>query len=245
MSEWNEIDADWDLYGYASQKLLALGESELWLDLAQEVAASTHATADEAWEGMAAGMRGYLESLDGGANGAENLPEPPDFEEKPQKTPLKAQGIARNDSREKLEEDVRKNYAYSTTTLMYPPSANKTTDMLGAMPIDTVIGWLDRQAAITEKECCKPLKERIAELEAQLADAREALDAAWSRQDELKAERDTWKDAFEDSERMRLALVDDLGKRDMGIERLKRRRGELMEQVRSLQDELARVRREG
>lgn len=56
------------------------------------------------------------------------------------------------DSREKLEADVRKHYAYSTTTLMYPPSANKTTDMLRALPVDTVIGWLDRQAAITKRE---------------------------------------------------------------------------------------------
>lgn len=56
------------------------------------------------------------------------------------------------DSREKLEADVCKHYAYSTTTLMYPPSANKTTDMLRALPVDTVIGWLDRQAAITKRE---------------------------------------------------------------------------------------------
>lgn len=57
-----------------------------------------------------------------------------------------------HDTREKLESDVRKHYAYSTTTLMYPPSANKTTDMLSALPVDTVIGWLDRQAAIDRKE---------------------------------------------------------------------------------------------
>ena len=216
MSEWNEIDADWDLYGYASQKLLALGESELWLDLVQEVAASTHATIDEAWEGMAAGMRGYLESLDGGANGAENLPEPPDFEEKPQKTALKAQETARNDSREKLEDDlfalVQKWHVDRSFWSIY-----------GSVGYAQIRELLDRQAAITERE------------RAELVD----------QVDVLTAERDQWKDAFEDSERMRLALVDDLDKRDMGIERLKRRRGELMEQVRSLQDELARVRRMG
>lgn len=127
------------------------------------------------------------------------------------------------DSREKLEADVRKHYAYSTTTLMYPSSANKTTDMLGALPVDTVIGWLDRQASITERECmecstservgfdcaecaeglgreldarCDPLKARIAELCDQV--------------DELTAERDQWRDAYGDSERLRLELVKDL-----------------------------------
>ena len=95
------------------------------------------------------------------------------------------------DSREKLEADVRKHYAYSTTTLMYPPSANKTTDMLHALPVDTVIGWLARQAAITERENLASrldsyelatmieatIKERN-ELEAKLAETRELLSQA-------------------------------------------------------------------
>jgi len=56
------------------------------------------------------------------------------------------------DSRNKLEEEVRSHYAYTVSTLMYPDSLNKKTDMLGHLPVDTVIGWLDRQAAITRRE---------------------------------------------------------------------------------------------
>lgn len=155
-----------------------------------------------------------------------------------------------HDTREKLEKDVRKHYAYSATTLMYPPSANKTTDMLRAMPVDTVIGWLDRQAAITERETklrelyrfeenhrehVRSIEAVNQELNAQLADAREALDAAWS-------ERDQWRDAYEDSEHMRLELVEQVEYCEALITRLKQRRGELMEQVRKLQDVAARDR---
>ena len=56
------------------------------------------------------------------------------------------------DSRDKLEAEVRSHYAYTVSTLMYPDSLNKKTDMLGHLPVDTVIGWLDRQAAITRRE---------------------------------------------------------------------------------------------
>lgn len=56
------------------------------------------------------------------------------------------------DSREKLEADVRKLYSYSTSTLLYPPSANKTTDYIRSVSVDTVLGWLDRQAAITRAD---------------------------------------------------------------------------------------------
>ena len=64
MSEWYEIDAAWDANGYASEKLLKLGETLEWGELVQEASQSTHATAEEVWDGMAAAVRGYLESLD-------------------------------------------------------------------------------------------------------------------------------------------------------------------------------------
>ena len=90
------------------------------------------------------------------------------------------------DTREKLEADVRKHYSHTTSTLMYPPSANKRTDWLASMPIDTVFGWLDRQAAITANEanhihefgceaCRAAQKREIAELEAENARLREAV----------------------------------------------------------------------
>lgn len=55
------------------------------------------------------------------------------------------------DTREKLEADVRKRYTHTVSTAMWPPSANKHTDMV-SVSIDTVLGWLDRQEAITERE---------------------------------------------------------------------------------------------
>ena len=65
MSDWYELDATWDANGYASDALLKLGETREWSDLVDEVAKSTHATAEEAWDGMAKALRDYLESLDG------------------------------------------------------------------------------------------------------------------------------------------------------------------------------------
>ena len=77
-----------------------------------------------------------------------------------------------HDSREKLEADVRKHRSHTTSTSMYPPSAVKRTDWLAPMPMDTVLGWLDRQEAITADEV-----------------ARERYDMERA----LIAERDEWK----------------------------------------------------
>lgn len=65
MTEWYEIDAAWDADEYASDKLLKLGETREWGELVEEIAKMTHATAEEAWDGMAKALRDYLESLDG------------------------------------------------------------------------------------------------------------------------------------------------------------------------------------
>lgn len=62
--EWYEVDAAWDVDGYASTMLMKLGETREWLDLVQEASQCTHATAEEVWDGMAAALRGYLDSLD-------------------------------------------------------------------------------------------------------------------------------------------------------------------------------------
>lgn len=64
MSDWYEIDAAWDNGGYASDMLLKLGETREWGELVNEASQRTHATAEEVWDGMAAALRGYLESLD-------------------------------------------------------------------------------------------------------------------------------------------------------------------------------------
>ena len=108
------------------------------------------------------------------------------------------------DSREKLEADVRKHYAYSTTTLLYPPSANKTTDMLRSLPIDTVVGWLDRQAAITEREGREEWKKA----------ASGEIYRAKLKADELIAERDKLKSYVDD-------VTDDYAKLVMERDELK------------------------
>lgn len=60
--------------------------------------------------------------------------------------------IEANDTREQLEADVRKCITSFQRTLMYPDSANKTTEII-TTTVDTVFGWLDRQEAITVDEC--------------------------------------------------------------------------------------------
>ena len=56
-----------------------------------------------------------------------------------------------DDTREKLEADVLKYYTHTVSTAMWPPSANKHTDMV-SVSMDMVLEWLDRQATITERE---------------------------------------------------------------------------------------------
>ena len=61
--EWYELDAPWDTIGETEARLMELGQSDEWLELVSEVSHSTHATAEEVWDGMAAALRGYLEGL--------------------------------------------------------------------------------------------------------------------------------------------------------------------------------------
>lgn len=60
---WYDVDADWDAFGYASEKLMKLGETCEWLELVNEASQSTHTTADEVWNGMARALVDYLEGL--------------------------------------------------------------------------------------------------------------------------------------------------------------------------------------
>ena len=61
--EWYVLDAEWDVYGEASIKFMRLGETNEWVELVDEACSSTHATAGEVWDGMAAAIGGYLEAL--------------------------------------------------------------------------------------------------------------------------------------------------------------------------------------
>lgn len=135
------------------------------------------------------------------------------------------------DTRENLEADILKYYTHSVSTAMWPDSANIKTKYV-SVTINAVLDWLDRQAAITERETAKQLEEQAAQL-------------------------------VNDKNYAEAELV----KRDKGIERLKRRRYELedelrqvkrkysekladvrtlpsVERVRELEDELVRIRDE-
>ena len=60
-----------------------------------------------------------------------------------------------DDTREKLEADVLKYYTHTTSTLMWPVDANIMKKWV-SVSMDTVLEWLDRQDAITRRECDKP-----------------------------------------------------------------------------------------
>ncbi len=85
------------------------------------------------------------------------------------------------DSREKLEADVLKYYTHTVSTAMWPPSANKHTDMV-SVSMDDVLGWLDRQAAITRREC------ENAAWKANYRHAMARADKLQAKVDELEAE---------------------------------------------------------
>ena len=87
------------------------------------------------------------------------------------------------DSRERLEADVMEYYTHTTSTAMWPESANIKTRWI-SVPMDKVCGWLDRQAAITERDA---FMRGRASLDDEFADMQEQVD-------DLTAERDYWKD---------------------------------------------------
>jgi chromosome segregation ATPase len=146
MSDWYEIDAAWDANGYASDALLKLGETREWSDLVGEVAKLTHATAEEAYDGMAKALRDYLESLDGLMF----------F------TPEQPVDNAQADSREKLEADLRKlmrnlyEVGYTDARInqhaMLEPDIRHAGTDFDPERGKKFIELLDRQEAITERE---------------------------------------------------------------------------------------------
>lgn len=76
------------------------------------------------------------------------------------------------DSREKLEADVMEYYTYTTSTAMWPDSANVKTKWI-SVPMDKVLGWLDRQAAIAERDA---FMRGRASLDDEFADMQEQVD---------------------------------------------------------------------
>lgn len=77
------------------------------------------------------------------------------------------------DTREKLEFDVNKKIAYSTSTLLYPPSANKVTHHVTAT-VEEILEWFDRLEAIVKREYemstyDNDLQEQIDELESEIS----------------------------------------------------------------------------
>lgn len=125
-----------------------------------------------------------------------------------------------HDTREKLKSDIRRFY-----------NEHECDELLSLDFLDVVYGWLDCQAAITKKECADFWQE-IAEdrdmAQMRCAELCDQVDALTTERDNLRIyrdtwectahlhekdierlveERDRWRDAFEDSERMRLAMV--------------------------------------
>lgn len=170
------------------------------------------------------------------------------------------ESVEEPDTREKLEDDVRE-FSYQD------PNIHTSEFIITHAPMDTVFGWLDRQAAITERECREyedALREqhhkRIAELKAEIATLKEHRAANMEKLHELTDEcaelrkyRDEWKGLAEkyraDSIAAQEAAAEmaqriqtlelEITKRDKGIERLKRRRGELTEQLGAMADRMA------
>ncbi len=106
-----------------------------------------------------------------------------------------------HDTREKLEADVREHITYTTSTLLHPASANKTTEMLGTLPVDTVLDWLNRQAAITENEWYDEvyqLEKKCDELDRESDQFEMQYKEQSSRCEELRKERDHMRKACAD-----------------------------------------------
>lgn len=104
------------------------------------------------------------------------------------------------DSREKLEADVRKHYSHTTSTLMYPPSANKQTDWLTSMPMDTVFGWLDRQEAITAREFCwadDALQEELDRVRAERDELKKRVDELVKQRNRAESDAKTQRNNYE------------------------------------------------
>ena len=87
------------------------------------------------------------------------------------------------DTREKLESDVMNYYTHTVSTALWPDSANKKTKYVNVSN-DQVLGWLDRQKAITEREQA----ERIHQLEAERDKWMTHAETGFERIKELEAE---------------------------------------------------------
>ena len=92
------------------------------------------------------------------------------------------------DSREKLEAEIRGKVAYGTSTLLYPPSANKVTQYLPSLSLGTVLGWLDRQAAITDAEWNREVDEHREAVERRANELQEQVDRLTAERDNLAAD---------------------------------------------------------
>lgn len=90
-----------------------------------------------------------------------------------------------DDSREKLEADVEAHYTHTVSTAMWPESANKRTRYV-SVPMDKVLGWLDRQEAITSKEWCHSHDVLEEELERERAERDEQQRSAVKLEAELR-----------------------------------------------------------
>lgn len=116
---------------------------------------------------------------------------------------------ALGDTREKLEADIEKAITHITRTLMWPPSANKTTEHLRTT-FGEVVEWLDRQASITRRELEDEIErehaQRIAELRGAVCERDGRIGSYERRNAELTAELEAKEQLERDSAYMRLPV---------------------------------------
>ena len=139
------------------------------------------------------------------------------------------------DSRERLEADVNRYYAYTTSTLMWPASANTKTDWI-QVPKDKVLEWLDRQAAITKNECREEHRQRLSELHDLLDKAARERNNLQARVDHLSYDAKKWADAANEQRLVAMEQADKAQKLTVENDRLRHQADELVCKIGEITD---------
>lgn len=142
-------------------------------------------------------------------------------------------GEIEHETREKLEDDVRE-FSYQD------PNFHTTEFIITHAPMDTVLGWLDRQAAITEREffetACHGCERLGGDGRPTLDDLSDELRKYIVKADRLGAALDERDDQLADARESLEAAWDDNAELKAEIATLKEHRAGNMETLRMLTD---------
>lgn len=145
-----------------------------------------------------------------------------------------------HDTREKLESDVRE-FSYQD------PNIHTSEFIITHAPMDTVLGWLDRQAAITEREffetACHGCERLGGDGRPTLDDLSDELRKYIVKADRLGAALDERDDQLADARESLEAAWDDNAELKAEIATLKEHRAANMEKLHELTDECAELRK--